>query len=292
MGSIRYFLGSIAKAPWPARYACGNCGGTGTILIWKKLVTQLRRCGGCGMLFRTPTDSPDENRYRYNTTYRQGFTTTLPDAGSLAALVATGFAETEKDYARYIGVLAALGLKPGARLFDFGCSWGYGSWQLARAGFDVTAYEIGQVRRDYAATQLGVRTVADFDAFVAFAPSPFDCFFSAHVIEHVPSPSGIFGKAFRLLRPGGLFVAIVPNGCAAHRAANPRWNQLWGEVHPNFIDDAFLEGQFPGSRKLLASSPFEIGPIDGYGLPPGGTARGQLAGDELLFVAVKDGPAW
>ena len=59
-------------------------------------------------------------------------------------LLSTRFAGEEKNYAGYIAVLHALGVAEGARMLDFGCSWGYGSWQLAQAGFAVEAFEISR----------------------------------------------------------------------------------------------------------------------------------------------------
>jgi len=84
-------------------------------------------------MFRTPTTNPEENARFYRTDYVQEFTTDLPDRELLDRLKTTAFKGTEKDYAGYIEVLSALGLERGSKVLDFGCSWGYGSWQLAEA---------------------------------------------------------------------------------------------------------------------------------------------------------------
>ena len=143
----------------------------------------------------------------YQTEYEEGFTTSLPSDAKLAALMQSGFRGHEKDYAPYVDVLGALGVEPGARLLDFGCSWGYGSYQLRRAGFDVEACEISAPRAAYGRDKLGVR-IRD----VAGLPDEsFDIFFSAHVIEHVPSVSQLLELGLRVLRPGGLLVTFTPN---------------------------------------------------------------------------------
>lgn len=85
----------------------------------------------------------------------------------------------------------------------------------------------------------------------------YDCVFSSHVIEHVPSPAKAFEYAFKLLRNEGLFVSFTPNGSSAARARNPNWKKLWGEVHSNFVDEEFLERsfrQFASHHRIFAGS--------------------------------------
>src|SRR2546422_477816 len=92
----------------------------------------------CGVL-RTrkngSTTSAQENEAFYQADSEQGFTTDMPSEQELAALKASQFANHEKNYTDYIAVLGALGIGIGAKVFDFGCSWGYGSYQLAQAGW-------------------------------------------------------------------------------------------------------------------------------------------------------------
>jgi cyclopropane fatty-acyl-phospholipid synthase-like methyltransferase len=202
------------------------------------------------MLFRTPTNEPAANP-----DFVQGFTTELPSSTRLDELKRSKFAGTEKDYTYYISILDQLGLKHDARLFDYGCSWGYGSYQFAQVGFGVTAFEVAPSRRRYAKESLGVSTVDDMDRAVESLAGQFDCFFSAHVLEHVPSPRRVFTYAFRLLAPSGLFVAFTPNGSASCRSAHKSWSNLWGEVHPNFIDEIFLDRSFKRLPRCVGTSP-------------------------------------
>ncbi len=219
--------------------------------------------------------------------YRQGFTTDLPDEVDLECLRATNFLDSPKDYTVYISLLHALLLRPGDCLFDFGCSWGYGSYQLKRHGFRVTAHEISAARLAYAAGRLGIDLFDDFDLLESGHPlfESFDCFFSAHVLEHVTQPRQVVEWAEKLLRPGGIFVSFTPNGSEAHRRSNPRWNKLWGEVHPNLIDDRFLRRTFADWPRLLTSVPYIC---EAIGRPSSGeTLLGPLDGGELMFAAVK-----
>ncbi len=118
---------------------------------------------------------------------------------------------------------------------------------------------------------------------------PCCCFFSAHVLEHVPSPSKSFDYAMRLLKPSGLFVSFTPNGSEAHRAASPDWSRAWGGVHPQFIDEKFLDHSFKLSPRAVGPSP--VGDIS---LPAECRLEqaDNLAGFELVFIARKTGDAW
>jgi 2-polyprenyl-3-methyl-5-hydroxy-6-metoxy-1,4-benzoquinol methylase len=239
-------------------------------------------------MFRRPVDSVEVNRDFYvNKLYHQSFTTELPDAATLERLKATNFRGSPKDYTVYISVLDALELRPGDSLFDFGCSWGYGSYQLKTHGFRVTAHEISAARMAYAADRLGIDLFDSLDLLESGHPlfESFDCFFSAHVLEHVTRPRQVVEWADRLLRPGGIFVSFTPNGSEAHRCSNPRWNKLWGEVHPNLIDDRFLRRTFADWPHLLTSVPYFCEAME---RPSSGeTLLGRLDGGELMFAAVK-----
>jgi hypothetical protein len=98
-------------------------------------------------------------------------------------------------------------------------------------------------------------------------------------------PRQVFEWSRRLLRPGGVFVAFTPNGSEAHRRRNRRWNELWGEVHPNLVDDRFLRRSFAAWPRLLTSSPYIREAME---RPRSGeTLIGSLDGPELMFAAVK-----
>ena len=158
------------------------------------LVTTLRECPTCRMRFRVPKDNPDRAAEFYQQQYDQGFTTDLPSDQDLQALLAGGFKGTEKDYQPYVSVLKALGLRPGQSILDFGCSWGYGSWQLSKAGFRVQSFEVSKFRANFARTKLGCNVLEDVQN-----SGPVDCLFSAHVLEHLPDPNLLFQIAQTVL---------------------------------------------------------------------------------------------
>lgn len=260
MSRLSYFLRSAYLSADRERRRCPNCGGDGKTVQRKYVVTTLRRCSDCLMQYRAPTDSPVESERFYNDEYSQGVTTELPrDEQELERMKRDRFPEQDNAYPYFIEVLRSLGVRPGDRLFDFGCSWGYGSYQLVQAGYDVKAYEISRERGVFAHDKLGIDLVDDFDAFVDRNRGSFDVFFSSHVLEHVPSPTSAINAGIALLKPGGLFLSFFPNCSLAWRAADPdSWKQLWGKVHPNALDEVYLARAFAAMPHLIGSSPVKL----------------------------------
>src|SRR5690606_13167861 len=116
-----------------SRRLCTNCGGKGEVVSRKYGVTALRRCSSCSILFRTPTDTPVEATKFYNEAYTQGPTTYRPTLEQLEIMKAYRFSNQNSDYAYLAGLLFQHRVARGARLFDYGCSWGYGSYLLDEA---------------------------------------------------------------------------------------------------------------------------------------------------------------
>jgi 2-polyprenyl-3-methyl-5-hydroxy-6-metoxy-1,4-benzoquinol methylase len=248
-----YLLSSAGKRLAGGHARCPSCGaGPRERVDQKWLVTTFCRCSRCQLLYRIPTSDAQENEEFYQEDYTEGFTTDLPAAEELQKLIATRFAGSEKNYAHYIAVLQALGIGGGARLFDYGCSWGYGSHQLAAAGYEVDAFEISRPRAAYARSRLGVSMPAQ----ESLPPASYDVFFSAHVIEHVPSPADMISLGMRLLKPGGLFVCFCPNGSNSFRQRAPQdWHLMWGQSHPQLVDEVYLQHVFPQQPLLMHSAP-------------------------------------
>jgi SAM-dependent methyltransferase len=149
-----------------------------------------------------------------------------------------------------------------------------------RAGFDVTAFEIAPTRRRFASDKMGVKVIT---ALKGLTPS-FDCFFSAHVLEHVPSPSAAIQSGLRILKPGGIFVCFTPNGSASYRAVAPTWSTIWGGPHPQLIDELFLDRIFTNYPRCIGSFPTSA---PRFGSQIHMMYLDNLAGSELFFAARK-----
>ena len=250
----------IVRAAWlsgrEAFSRCPNCGCAEVDLVKRKYVfTALRRCRDCRILYRTPTDSPELNHIFYQETYSSGFTTDRPTRAELAELKRTNFRGSDKDFAQNISLMKSLGGKQGQRVLDFGASWGYGVWQMTRAGFEATGLEVSHPRAEYAREMLGVKVVERLED----VQGTFDVVIACHVLEHIPRPSTVLHWISRVLRPGGLFIALTPNGSMESMAKDPaRYHRGWGQVHPFYIDPEFYDIAFRGHTKLLASWPYDL----------------------------------
>jgi 2-polyprenyl-3-methyl-5-hydroxy-6-metoxy-1,4-benzoquinol methylase len=225
-------------------------------------------------MFRVPKDELPMREDFYESRYQQGFTTDCPSPDILEKLKQTRFAGTEKDYAGYIDFIQAAGITPGMSVLDFGCSWGYGSWQLQQAGYDVYSCETARTRGRYAEEMLACKLISPE------RPSrQFDCFFSAHVLEHLSNPRYMWELAHRALRPGGLIVAFLPNGSLSQ----PKVHKLWGKVHPLLIDsEALLRiAEWAGFSGVTYTSPYNLQHVSRQ------VQSAELSGDELAIVGSK-----
>ena len=230
--------------------ACPSCGSTKSRIISRKGFHVFLECEACSLLFRYPRESAADMAGFYQASYAEpGLTTELPGETELAQLLATGFAGSGKDFSWHIAMLRALGLREGDAVLDFGANWGYTTWQFRRAGFDAIGYELSQVRAAYA-SRLGVRVETDLEQL----PGPFRAAFSCHVIEHVPNPRATIEDQLARLSPGGLVVALTPNGTAAYRDTDrDTWQRTWGQVHPVLLAARFAQ-QCAGRRPYLITT--------------------------------------
>jgi hypothetical protein len=240
-------------------------------------VTALYGCATCGLMFRMPKGSEADDAAFYQHDYEQGGTTEVPTQDELKALKLEAFAPIGRDYTGYIEVLRALGLAPGDRIYDYGASWGYGSWQFTRAGFSVYSYEISRARSRYAERYLDCNVLAEPVA----VPEPVACFFASHVLEHLGQPHALWRLASQVVGPGGLIVLFMPNGEPARARRDPgRYHQQWGRVHPLLLTATsvgWMAAQY-GFEAMAYSSPYDIDCIARH-------RPGHLDGDELLVVA-------
>ena len=277
---LRYFLWAARESKY-RNHSCPGCESSSTHQVRRKmLVTALWECRTCRLRFRVPKESPDSAAEFYQREYEAGFGTDLPSDRALEALLDRGFKGGEKDYQPYIDVLGAVGLRPGQSILDFGCSWGYGSWQFRQAGFRVQSYEVSRIRSDFARRKLGCTIVED-----VLKSGPADCLFSAHVLEHLPDPNALFRIAETVLAPKGVVVCFLPNGepTLERIYGSKRYHQLWGKVHPLLIgiDAALILARRHHYVASVYTSPYDLRAIETN------SSSGHTSGGELLLIARK-----
>lgn len=287
---FKYLLICLKKFLTKKGLDCPSCKSNENLIVDKKyFITSLKRCENCMLLYRTPTTTIEENKDFYQEEYTQGFTTDCPNDDKLNELISNNFRNTEKDYSKIIEILNILDLKSNTNvssLFDYGCSWGYGSYQLKKI-FNVKSYEISAPRAKYARDKLGVNIIneSELDS-LKNNDNKLDFFFMSHVLEHVPNPSETLDLGLKLLKKGGYIVSFTPNGSMENKKINSKWSQLWGMVHPNFIDEKFYEKFFKNNIYYIGSSKYNLKNIQNF------TKNNQnyiddLSGGELMIIVKK-----
>jgi len=277
MGRLRYLVWAASRI-LGADTSCPACSESRTELLRRKyVVTSLYRCPTCEVMFRVPKSSPEECAEFYQNEYHQGFTTDCPGTDELAQLIEHAFKGSEKDYSTYISVLRSVPVAPGGTILDFGCSWGYGSWQMRRAGYVVYSFELSRPRARYAAERLDCIMCRPEDL-----AEKVDCFFASHVIEHLPNPRVIWETARDVVKPGGNVVLFLPNGEPERERLYKDYHRIWGQVHPLLLSPKALMrmGQLCGFDVKCYSTPYSMQEIRNR-------TPATQTGDELLVVATR-----
>lgn len=156
------------------------------------------------------------------------------------------WAELQHLYERWIPV--------GAKVLDVGCGDGQtsGAWLCANGrlyhGVDISANAVQE------ACRLGLQATEIEDAStLPFEPNSFDAVTCIEVLEHLFDPESTVAEIARILKPGGVLVATVPNIVFWRNRLDffilGRWNPLgdtlsvkqpWRDPHIRFFTMASM----------------------------------------------------
>jgi len=255
---LDYFVNSLWKKATGFKSHCPYCGSAANnaqIIDRKYIVTALVSCKKCALLYRLPSDDVSSSKDFYQEEYSQGYTTDMPDHEELNNLMQSNFLNSERDYSRYCAIFEALGLRSDAKILDYGCSWGYGVYQLSKAGYVAEGFEISKPRANFGREQMNLSITTDVDQL----SGEYDVFFSSHVLEHVADLGAIFSNAQKLLKKDGFFIAVTPNGSEKFRKTNHHsFHRLWGQVHPVLTNDLFVVKNFQDQPYFMTGLPFDL----------------------------------
>lgn len=208
--------------PWP-QAACNHCGSDRQKLVARVADYTLVECADCGLAFIA--DPPDPASLAAMYQGEADYHTELHDPHSPAFARMSGVAD---EHLAFVRRWASQG-----RLIDIGCSTGLFVDRARGAGFDATGAEFSAASARFAREHFGL-TVTDGDIHaVDAAPETVDILTMFDVIEHVRDPAGDIAAAYRLLKPGGLFILSTPNIDGLFpRASQPLAGVLGHWPHP------------------------------------------------------------
>ena len=96
-------------------------------------------------------------------------------------------------------------------VLDIGCGNGNFLAEMKRKGWQVWGVEPDAKASSLANDLLDNRVKTSIFTTGLFPPNSFDLITMWHVLEHIPDPTSAFFEVTRLLKPGGIFVSMVPN---------------------------------------------------------------------------------
>lgn len=161
-------------------------------------------------------------------------------------------------------VCRKLRLKPGERLLDIGCGWGALVMHAARrygvraTGITLSEEQASLARRRVVGNGLSDRVEIEVRDYRTLGDETFDKISSVGMVEHVGLARlpEYFGVAFRVLKPGGLFLnhGIVSLEDSQHRGVlDPLWRRLW--KRDQFIRRyVFPDGDLVPSSAVIAGA--------------------------------------
>jgi ubiquinone/menaquinone biosynthesis C-methylase UbiE len=184
----------------------------------------VQKCLNCGFLFMNPRPDEQERAAFFSGRVPE----TLLPYSSVKANYGAVTSGRKAFFVKRVAELIQMSGKPPATLslLDIGASSGYMVESAIEAGIQAQGVEPG-VDGVKEAAQRGIKLIQATAESLPFEDDTFDIVHSHHVFEHVADPLLAAQEAFRVLKPGGIFLVEVPN-----QFQNIRFfrDQLFGRV--------------------------------------------------------------
>lgn len=124
------------------------------------------------------------------------------------------------DYKRNEVFIKDINTKPDgvSKSLDIGCGVGYACKMLKEKGFEVHGIDISESALIEAKKNLpdGEFKLAKASGKIDYSDNFFDTVICLGVLEHITNPSDVVKEAFRVLKPGGSALFLVPNSLSPY----------------------------------------------------------------------------
>jgi len=101
-------------------------------------------------------------------------------------------------------------LSPNMKLLEPGCGRGEFLLNFQKLGMNVQGVDISMEAKDYS-SKLKIEICDVENEALPFQSNTFDVIFSKSFIEHLHNPEIYLQEAFRVLKPGGFLITLVPD---------------------------------------------------------------------------------
>ncbi|MDA8244174.1 MAG: class I SAM-dependent methyltransferase [Elusimicrobia bacterium] len=258
------------KDNYAAGLKCPICGQPGVRDLFRvaagRLPRSIRECGPCGAAFLFPPLSRVERDALYGKDYFNEFY----GRANRKILEAAGLGLMDK--------LAPL-LPAKGRVLDVGAAWGCYLAAFRSRGWETEGVEMS------AHARAAALEVYDFRLQESLLSAPyvdgsFDLVLMSQFLEHVPDPLEHLGRAYDLLKTGGVLYISVPNfGSPRARALKQDWPELRPGEHLFFYTRRSLGFivKRAGLRVLRLETPRAVVTREGCAALIGGAGAGALS---------------
>ena len=199
--------------------ACALCASTRSRPWFTSGPWTIVRCRDCGLRYLNPRPDERECQALYTQDYFE------EHGVQPRAQTAAGIEKAVADYGMRLRAVE-LFVRSGA-LLEVGAASGYFLKAAAERGWQVKGVELSPWAASYARDTLGLDVFVGALEGAGFADACFDAVCMWHVFEHVPRPLETLAEVRRVLKPGGIFIADVPNVAGLDRRLQGRAWMGW-----------------------------------------------------------------
>ena len=179
---------------------------------------RLVRCQECELLYLNPRPSPAEMADYYPPDYRPYKRAIAEEPWALMRCM------RRRNIRRRRRAAERHAPRIPGRVLDVGCSTGVFLEEMRLAGWQGAGLEISESAADYARKHVGLEILNETLDQTTLSTETFDVITFWDVLEHTHDPAASLRQAYRLLRPGGIIVASVPNFHSLDRRLfGPTW---------------------------------------------------------------------